>query len=694
MPHALPKRPQRSFSIAHQKPSTCSGCVLEARGKGYVPADGPVGAPILLVGEAAGYDEIATGRPFVGAAGSMLTKILRMNGYLREDFRIDNTVRCAPPELALEGTSYAASAISHCSPYLDQTLSEGPKVVVPLGSVALRRVLGLAKVKGVRVQDFHGTVSRDPSDRFWVVPTFHPSHLQRGATNLLGTVSFDLQRAHEIARGGREPDPASVVCDPPLEWFRHWSQAFIAALASDPDGIWLSVDIETPDKGADEGELLATGADASYRILRVNLSCHPDEGITVPFEGEYIAALADLFQQVDALGGTLLMWFRGFDLPRLLAAGMKLTPSRVWDLMWMAKVLHSDLPMGLGFWAPFYSAYGAWKHLSSTQPAKYAAIDGFQTLRVGHGIVSDLIDAGQWEVFNRHLHEFHTYVLQPASDIGVPIDRVRLDEFKKKLDAHAHRLLYAVQQHVPEDLRPLTPKEGLTRAPAPGELHTKGRATKKDGVTPKKEAPDPIKAAFYAQAKVVRKLVIRVVNICQRCGANQVTRKHRCEDGDPDEARVVIPQPMTVTRWFWQEPFNADSPKQLLEYAKLKKHEPGRNKKSGGDSMDRETLERLAKTGDPLYQMLLDYRAVAKVRGTYAIGTEKRLDGDDRLHPTFTFKPSTMRLSCVSPNIQNVITDRGGSESLAAGFRRCVTGRDGVPSWVTAEAMAAWQQRY
>lgn len=687
------QRPARKLSIAYQKPTFCTGCALEHRGTGFVPADGPPTAPILLVGEAAGYDEVAQGRPFVGAAGSMLTKILRMNGYLREDFRIDNCCRCAPPELALEGTSYGAAAVGHCSRYLDQTLAEGHSVVVPMGSVALRRVLGLQKVKGVRVQDFHGTISRDPSDRFWVVPTFHPSHLQRGATNLLGTVSFDLQRAHETARDGRRPDPATVVCDPPLDWFRAWCRGYVDALTADPAGVWLSVDIETPDKGADEGELLATGGDASYQILRVNLACHPDEGITVPFEGLYIAELAALFAEVARLGGIILMWFRGFDLPRLVAAGMRLDPRKVWDLMWLAKVFQSDLPSGLGFWAPFYSAFGPWKHLATTQPAYYAGCDGFQTLRTGYGLIADVVDAGLWPTFERHLHDFHTLVLQPASDIGVPIDRPRLTEFGLKLDAHATRLLGEIQQVVPEELRPLTPKEGLTRPPLPGAVHTKGRATKKDG-TLKKEAPDPIKMAFYAQATVVKRLVLKEVLVCQRCGAQEITRKHRCEDGDKLQERVILPQIASVTRWYWQEPFNPDSPPQLLAYIKHRGHDPGRNKKSGGDSADRETLERLAKTGDPLYQLQLDYRAVAKVRGTYVKGTEKRLDADDRLHPTFTFKPSTMRLSCVSPNIQNVVSDRGGSESLAAGYRRCVMGREGDPGWVTPEIRATWEAKW
>ena len=89
-------------------------------------------------------------------------------------------------------------------------------------SASVKRVLGLLGHKKIRIQDFHGTVQRDPQDRFWVVPTFHPSFLQRGAHNLIGTVIWDLQRADQILREGWAVDQPDLVCDPPLDWFTAW----------------------------------------------------------------------------------------------------------------------------------------------------------------------------------------------------------------------------------------------------------------------------------------------------------------------------------------------------------------------------------------------------------------------------------------------------------------------------------------
>ncbi len=665
-----PAVPRRQITPKFAKPveGHCFTCPAQHACTGYVPGVGDA-RRVKLLGESPAIDEQIHGEPFIGAAGSMLTRILKLIGKQREDFAIDNIVRgtLSGPIEAFPG------AVAHCRYAEDAIAATPPAVIVPLGAAALRQTLSLTGKKGVRVQDFHGTVTQR-TDGIYVVPSYHPSHLQRGAVNLMGTVAFDLLRAIEVAEQGWTPDPARVVLDPPIDWFEAWAASYLEAVAQDPYAYPLAVDTETPDKGADEGEILAKGEDHSYQILRVNLSVNDDEGITVPCEGPYLAIL----QRILSVAATRYFWFKGFDEPRLIKAALLSSElsHRVlnYDGMWMWKMLQSDLPMGIGFVAPFYSIHGAWKHLSETEPAKYAAIDGFQTRRVVGGITADLVAQGQWDAFYRHQHLFHLTTLQPATDLGVPIDRQRLLDFKAKLDVHAARLLDEIQACVPAGLRPLTPKAGLTRPPLATDVHTKGRATKKDG-TAKKEAPDPLKMALYARAVVIEQLVLREVGICQTCGAEQVTKTHRCKDKalTPSFAKAVV----SVPRWFWQEPFNPDSPDQLMAYVTAKGHAPGKSKQTGNPSVDRDTLSRLIReTGDPLYSATLDYRAVGKVRGTYVIGTEKRLDSHDRIHPIFSFKPSTQRLSCVNPNVQNVVADKGGTESLAAGFRHCVVAKD------------------
>jgi len=626
----------------------------------------------VFLGEAPSSEEILQGLPFVGQAGGMLNRLLRLMGLDRNLIRIDNTIRCAPPMVTLDGQHYQHAATHHCRQHTSQTLEDpSAKVIVSMGGSAIRRMVDLPS-KGVRVQDLHGGVWK-VGDK-WVVGTFHPSFLQRGAHNLIGTTIWDLQRAQQILKEGWAPDPGSLVVDPSYSWAEAWARGYLEACQQSPEDVWLAVDIETPDKakGQDEGKL--TAEDQSFTILRVNLCCHPDEGVTLPYTGEFIP----LIHRVLEAQGRKLFWNEEYDLPRLLNAGVRLDLDRCWDLMWAWHALQSDLPRGLGFVAPFYSTWGPWKHLSGSDPGTYAAIDGLQTLRIGFGVVQDLIQEGMWEVFETHMHTLKRRVLQPAREVGIAVDRPGLEAFLEDLTQKTLSLDQAIQTCVPEALRPLTPKGGLKSPPSADQdgkiLHTKARATTKAGVA-KKDPPDPTKLALFASAELIAKVEDREVLCCQTCGAQEIQSRHRCPKikGEPQREPQVGLKVAQVTRYYWREPFNPESPQQLLSYILGTGGKPGRAKKTGNLSADRDTLGKLwRETKDPLYHHVLQKRAVAKVRGTYVLGTLRRLDPENRLHPEGTYAPSTFRLSYVNPNIQNVVGDRQ-EETLASGFRRCIT---------------------
>lgn len=676
------------------KPPACAGCPLHERGSGYVPGEGPAGSPIAFFAEAAGTVEALTGRPLVGDAGGMFTRLMTLLGWNREAFRIDNSIRCQPPgDWFDERAPWYHQALAHCRYSEAETLSMGSQVVVTLGGTALKRVMHLEHQKDIRVQEFHGAILRDPTDRFWVVPTFHPSYLQRGASNMIGTVLWDLNRATEARDTGKPADNASLVIDPPLDWFTAWVDQVVAARTQDPTAYPISSDIETPDKmtGKSEGEL--TTEDRSFQIIRQNVACHPDEGITVPEADGYREQLRRLY----ASPGDIWQWNREYDFIRQVSGGYftEAESIKVVDLMWYAKVLQSDVPLGLGFWAPFYSNFGPWKHKARSEPGLYGAADGLQNHRIGFGLIGDLIKTGQYRIAERHTHRLKTRVLRPAQLVGVKVNRERLQIFKIALAEKARLAIVGIQNVVPDKICPLTPKDGLVHKPLDNVLHAKASAFTRKGKVRAGRAPSDIKQEMYAKARLLERLIIKEVWVCKTCGAVDVPRRHHCPS-DPGDGRAaggtdsagrrdpqLVLEPASVTRWFWQEPFNPDSWQQVLAYIKVRKHKPGRSKKSkGGESTDRETLLRLSRTTqDPFYAHLLDYRAVVKVKGTYVEGTERRLDEHDRLHPTPTFRPSTMRLSYVDPNITNVVADKGGPEGLAAGFRRCVVADQEVPDW-------------
>src|SRR5262245_54521607 len=77
--------------------SECTRCPLAQGRTLAVPGEGHPDTEVVFVGEGPGYNEDQQGRPFVGAAGSLLNDLLRQIGWKRQDVFITNVVKCRPP---------------------------------------------------------------------------------------------------------------------------------------------------------------------------------------------------------------------------------------------------------------------------------------------------------------------------------------------------------------------------------------------------------------------------------------------------------------------------------------------------------------------------------------------------------------------------------------------------------------------
>ena len=117
----------------------CTLCRLHATRLHAVPGEGPGAVDVLIVGEAPGRDEDASGRPFVGRAGRILDAALGAAGLPRESVFITNLVKCRPPG----NRRPKRDEWEACRPYLvGQIASLRPKAVITLGDTALRGLLG------------------------------------------------------------------------------------------------------------------------------------------------------------------------------------------------------------------------------------------------------------------------------------------------------------------------------------------------------------------------------------------------------------------------------------------------------------------------------------------------------------------------------------------------------------------------
>ena len=123
----------------------------------------------MFIGEGPGADEDATGRPFVGAAGQLLDKMIAAMHLAREDVYIANIVKCRPPGNRMPGADEAAACIGYLKKQI-QLIQ--PEVIVLLGGTALSFLLeinGITKYRG-RWQNYNNIA---------VMPTFHPAFLLR-----------------------------------------------------------------------------------------------------------------------------------------------------------------------------------------------------------------------------------------------------------------------------------------------------------------------------------------------------------------------------------------------------------------------------------------------------------------------------------------------------------------------------------
>ena len=76
----------------------CQNCLLARNRRQSVPGQGPQNAPLMFIGEGPGFEDDQKGRPFVGPAGQLLTKMMEAINLTREEVYITNVVKCRPPE--------------------------------------------------------------------------------------------------------------------------------------------------------------------------------------------------------------------------------------------------------------------------------------------------------------------------------------------------------------------------------------------------------------------------------------------------------------------------------------------------------------------------------------------------------------------------------------------------------------------
>ena len=167
---ASPLQKTQSLADIASLIAACRACKLcDGRTK-TVPGEGSATARLVVIGEGPGRTEDETGRPFVGRAGELLTKILEAIKLPRDQVFICNIVKCRPPENRLP----QYDEIAACLPFLYRQIEiVKPKAILAMGGTAAQSLLNTKQSLGSLRNQIH---------RFRGIPvvvTYHPAALLR-----------------------------------------------------------------------------------------------------------------------------------------------------------------------------------------------------------------------------------------------------------------------------------------------------------------------------------------------------------------------------------------------------------------------------------------------------------------------------------------------------------------------------------
>ena len=189
----------------------CRRCPLSEQRTQAVPGEGHPDTEVVFVGEGPGQNEDRLGRPFVGAAGSLLEELLAMVGWRRDEVFITNVVKCRPPG----NRDPEPAEMAACAPFLRRQMEIlDPALVVTLGRFSLQTF-----IPGDTISRVHGTTRPiDPATGARAATgyaMYHPAAALRQAS-LRETMERDMAAIPEAlirAREGRATLPGTTLVE-------------------------------------------------------------------------------------------------------------------------------------------------------------------------------------------------------------------------------------------------------------------------------------------------------------------------------------------------------------------------------------------------------------------------------------------------------------------------------------------------
>jgi DNA polymerase len=172
------ERKRAALAVQSAVAAACRRCTIGYERTNNVYGEGDPAARLMVVGEGPGETEDALGRPFVGAAGKLLDRMLAAIDLPRESVYICNTVKCRPTLPGPRGPKNRApepEEMANCRPFLEEQIAiVAPTVILALGAPAAKSFLG----NDFQITKMRGRWYPGPAGSALMV-SFHPAYVLR-----------------------------------------------------------------------------------------------------------------------------------------------------------------------------------------------------------------------------------------------------------------------------------------------------------------------------------------------------------------------------------------------------------------------------------------------------------------------------------------------------------------------------------
>jgi DNA polymerase len=440
-----------------------------------VNSDGPANARIMIVGEAPGEQEEREGKPFVGASGYELTRMLHEAGISRSECFITNVARKRPPgndinkffakakkdrtqgHTFLKGRWVTREILEGYDLLKTEIALVRPSIVIALGGTALWALTDLEGITKWRGSMLYSNGAADPPVK--VIPTLHPAAVLREWKQRSIAIN-DLRRAARFRYGSVYPKP---------EWNFRLESTYAATITCldqllvrsyHRDGLDVSFDIETR-----YGHIACVGLAWSRTeaiCIPILQSGKPEGYWTLDEESEIVYRLYRILTDpfVRVIGQNLLYdsqytWKHWGFVPRVTQ-----------DTMISQHAIFSDLPKGLGFLGSMYCDYFVYwkdegknwdKGMGERQLWHYNCLDTVYTLECASALRSTANRLGLDKV-----HEQQQLMFWPvlkAMQRGVRIDQKRRGELILEVQEEVARRQQFITDVAGHPLNPDSPKQ-------------------------------------------------------------------------------------------------------------------------------------------------------------------------------------------------------------------------------------------